>query len=32
VPAGLHLAKVATLHQALTDLAAIKAGRSVPGC
>ncbi len=32
VPAGLHLAKVATLHQALTDLAAIRAGRSVPGC
>ena len=32
VPAGLRLAKVATLHQALTDLAAIKAGRSVPGC
>jgi Lon-like protease len=32
VPAGLRLAKVATLHQALNDLAAIKAGRSVPGC
>jgi Lon-like protease len=32
VPAGMHLAKVATLHQALTDLAAIKAGRSVSGC
>ncbi len=32
VPAGLHLAKVSTLHQALTDLAAIKAGHSVPGC
>ena len=32
VPAGLHLAKVSTLHQALNDLAAIKAGRSVPGC
>jgi Lon-like protease len=32
VPAGLHLAKVATLHQALNDLAAIKAGHSVPGC
>jgi Lon-like protease len=32
VPAGMHLAKVATLHQALTDLSAIKAGRSVPGC
>ena len=32
VPAGLHLAEVATLHQALNDLAAIKAGRSVPGC
>jgi Lon-like protease len=32
VPAGLHLAKVSTLRQALNDLAAIKAGRSVPGC
>jgi PDZ domain-containing protein len=32
VPAGLHLAKVSTLNQALTDLAAIKAGRTVPGC
>jgi Lon-like protease len=32
VPAGLHLAEVSTLHQALNDLAAIKAGRSVPGC
>jgi Lon-like protease len=32
VPAGMHLAKVATLHQALTDLAAIKAGRTVSGC
>jgi PDZ domain-containing protein len=32
VPAGLHLAKVSTLRQALHDLAAIRAGRSVPGC
>ncbi|HTT50568.1 MAG TPA: PDZ domain-containing protein [Streptosporangiaceae bacterium] len=32
VPAGLHLARVATLRQALNDLAAIRAGRSVPGC
>jgi PDZ domain-containing protein len=32
VPAGLHLAKVATLQQALDDLAAIRAGRPVPGC
>jgi len=32
VPAGLHLAEVSTLRQALNDLAAIKAGRSVPGC
>ena len=32
VPAGMHLAKVSTLRQALTDLAAIKAGHSVPGC
>ena len=32
VPAGLRLAKVSTLRQALNDLAAIKAGRSVPGC
>ena len=32
VPAGLHLAKVSTLRQALNDLSAIRAGRSVPGC
>jgi Lon-like protease len=32
VPAGLRLAKVATLRQAIDDLTAIKAGRSVPGC
>lgn len=32
VPAGLRLAKVATLRQAVSDLAAIKAGHSVPGC
>jgi Lon-like protease len=32
VPAGLRLIKVATLRQAINDLAALKAGRSVPGC
>ncbi len=32
VPAGLHLVKVSTLSQAVTDLEAIKAGRSVPSC
>jgi PDZ domain-containing protein len=32
VPAGLRLVKVATLRQALDDLTALKAGRSVPGC
>ena len=32
VPAGLRLVKVATLRQAINDLTAIKAGRSVPGC
>jgi Lon-like protease len=32
VPAGLRLAKVSTLHQALADLAAIRAGRPVAGC
>ncbi len=32
VPAGLRLVKVATLRQAINDLAALKAGRSVPGC
>jgi PDZ domain-containing protein len=32
VPAGLRLARVSTLRQALGDLAAIRAGRPVPGC
>jgi PDZ domain-containing protein len=32
VPAGMHLAKVSTLRQALSDLSAIRAGHSVPGC
>ncbi len=32
VPAGLRLAKVSTLRQAISDLTALKAGRSVPGC
>ena len=32
VPPGLRLIKVATLRQAIDDLAALKAGRSVPGC
>ena len=32
VPAGLRLIKVATLRQAINDLAALRAGRSVPGC
>ncbi len=32
VPAGLRLIKVATLRQAINDLAGLKAGRSVPGC
>ncbi len=32
VPAGLRLIKVATLRQVINDLAALKAGRSVPGC
>jgi Lon-like protease len=32
VPAGLHLARVATLRQALGDLSAIRAGRPVTGC
>ena len=32
VPAGLRLIKVATLRQAINDLGALKAGRSVPGC
>jgi len=32
VPAGLHLVKVSTLGQAVSDLEAIKAGRPVPSC
>jgi Lon-like protease len=32
VPSGLRVAKVATLSQAVSDLEAIKAGKSVPGC
>ena len=32
VPAGLRLARASTLRQALNDLAAIRAGRPVPGC
>jgi Lon-like protease len=32
VPAGLHLVKVSTLSQAVSDLEAIKAGKSVPPC
>jgi Lon-like protease len=32
VPAGLRLVKVSTLSQAIADLEAIKAGRSVPSC
>ena len=32
VPAGLRLVKVGTLNQAVTDLEALKAGRSVPSC
>ena len=32
VPAGLRLVKVSTLRRALDDLAAIRAGRPVPGC
>jgi PDZ domain-containing protein len=32
VPAGLRLVKVSTLSQAIGDLEAIKAGRSVPSC
>jgi Lon-like protease len=32
VPAGLRLVKVSTLRQAINDLAALKAGRSVAGC
>jgi PDZ domain-containing protein len=32
VPAGLRLVKVSTLSQAIADLEAIKAGKSVPSC
>jgi PDZ domain-containing protein len=32
VPAGLRVVKVSTLRQAISDLDALKAGRSVPGC
>jgi Lon-like protease len=32
VPAGLHLVKVSTLSQAVDDLQAIKAGKTVPSC
>ena len=32
VPAGLRIVKVGTLSQAITDLEAIKAGKSVPSC
>ena len=32
VPAGLRLVKVSTLSQAISDLEAIKAGKSVPSC
>ena len=32
VPAGLHLVKVSTLSQAVSDLEAIKAGKPVPSC
>lgn len=32
VPAGLHLIKVGTLSQAISDLEAIKAGKPVPSC
>ena len=32
VPAGLRLVKVSTLAQAISDLEAIKAGKSVPSC
>jgi PDZ domain-containing protein len=32
VPAGLQLVKVSTLSQAVSDLEAIKAGKSVPSC
>jgi PDZ domain-containing protein len=32
VPAGLRIVKVSTLPQAITDLEALKAGKSVPSC
>jgi PDZ domain-containing protein len=32
IPAGLQVVKVATLSQAVSDLEAIKAGKSVPSC
>jgi PDZ domain-containing protein len=32
IPAGLRVVKVATLTQAVSDLEALKAGRSVPSC
>ena len=32
VPAGLRIVKVSTLSQAVSDLEAIKAGKSVPSC
>jgi len=32
VPAGLRIVKVSTLTQAVTDLEALKAGKSVPSC
>jgi PDZ domain-containing protein len=32
IPAGLRVAKVSTLSQAMSDLEAIKAGKSVPSC
>jgi PDZ domain-containing protein len=32
IPAGLRVVKVSTLSQAVSDLEALKAGRSVPSC
>jgi PDZ domain-containing protein len=32
VPHGLHVVKVATLHEAVQDLLAVQSGKSVPGC
>jgi PDZ domain-containing protein len=32
VPAGLRIVKVSTLSQAVSDLEALKAGKSVPSC